>query len=94
MQTHFIRFLAPPLHFQLRRIYSPYETEDNTQLSSVPMLIMINIFAPFVAIGVSTAAWVAAAFWLFAKILGNPNANENKDDERRSWVSGDFGKLG
>lgn len=81
MRSHFTRSLAPPLHFQLGLIFSGYET-DAAAPRSMAMLILINIFAPFVAVGVSTAAWVAAAFWMFAKILGNPNANENKDDER------------
>lgn len=80
MRTHFTRFLVPPLHFQLGLIYSQHETAAEP-LQSVAMLILTNVFSPFVAVGVSAAAWVAAAFWMFAKILGNPNANQGKDDE-------------
>lgn len=46
------------------------------------MLILVSCLAPVVAIGVCVAAWIAGGFWLFAKILGNPNANSDKEEEK------------
>ena len=81
MRAHLTRFLVPPLHLQLGLVYSQSETVAENPPSSIAMLGLINILGPFVAVGISTAAWVAAAFWMFTKILGNPNANQDKDDE-------------
>ena len=50
------------------------------------MLVLVNALAPVVALGVSIAAWVAAAFWMFANILGNPNKDQGQEkvDEDRN----------
>ena len=46
------------------------------------MLVFINILGPVIALGVSMAAWVAASFWFFAGILGNPDGKDDKNDGR------------
>jgi hypothetical protein len=82
-------FLAPPLNLQLRLIYSH---SPGTEYK-VPMLIVIHLFSPIVAIGVAIAAWTAAFFWFFSAILGDPAGqdeghNDGKDSllgVRRWW---------
>ena len=93
MRAHLTRFLVPPLRFQLRLVYSHHELEPDSPRSTA-MLIMVSLLGPFVATGVSTAAWVAAAFWMFAKILGNPNVNEDKDEERNEGRAAVMGVRG
>lgn len=45
-------------------------------------LVAVQIVSPFVSIGVALAEWVAALFWLFAIIIGNPDGTERRDDGR------------
>ena len=60
------------------------------------MLIAIHVASPLVSIGVAVAAWVSAAFWVFAVIMGNPDGTERRDDGRdavlavRNWWEGFF----
>lgn len=82
-------FLAPPLNLQLRLIYS-YSSAQNY---SVPMLVIVQLLAPIVAIGVAIGAWTSACFWFFSAILGDPagqdqGRNDGKDSllgVRRWW---------
>ncbi|TLD36983.1 gb [Venturia nashicola] len=67
-----IGFLAPTLRIQLAFIYSP----DIAETFSAPLLVMINLFSPLISLGVATAAWVAAAFWFFNAILGDPDGSD------------------
>ena len=51
------------------------------------------MFSPFAAIGIAIAAEVAAFFWLYATILGEPNQNQRQGKEREGrsavrWVRG------
>ena len=74
MKKNFQRFLSPPLSLQLSLIYSDFDDEEITSSSSRPiMLVLVNVFAPVYVIGICMAAWVAAGFWFFAAILGDPN---------------------
>ncbi|KAE9989028.1 hypothetical protein EG328_003345 [Venturia inaequalis] len=81
-----IGFLAPTLKMQLAFIYSP----DNAETYSAPLLIMINLFSPIVSFGVATAAWVAAAFWFFNAILGDPDGS----DKPRGYNDGRASVIG
>ena len=45
-------------------------------------LILTQLLSPLLSIGVAVAAWVAAAFWLFALMMGNPDGTERTDDGR------------
>ncbi|KAL9640762.1 MAG: hypothetical protein Q9164_000077 [Protoblastenia rupestris] len=82
LSTHLARFLTPPLRYHLSLISSIYDTTDATPPSGIPMLVLINILAPVIAIGVCMAAWVAASFWFFAAILGNPDGKDDRNDGR------------
>lgn len=46
------------------------------------MLILLNLFSPVYAVAVALSAWVAAMFWFYAAILGDPDGRDGKDDGR------------
>lgn len=73
-------FLSPPLNFQLGLICSP-KVSDPT-MSNTPMLIPLNLLGPIYAVGIAVSAWVAAAFWFYATILGDPEGVDGRDDGR------------
>lgn len=81
-----IGFLAPALKVQLAFIYSP----DNGDDCSAPLLVMINLLSPIISFGVSFAAWVAAAFWFFNAILGDPDGS----DKPRGYNDGRASVIG
>jgi len=80
-------FLAPPLKLQLLLIYSP-ATSNRYKPS---MLVLVHTFSVFVALGVALASWVAAFFWFFSAILGDPAGQDGHNDGRatvlgvRNW---------
>jgi hypothetical protein len=74
-----ISFLAPPLKLHLFFIFATLRDECYTSYS-LPLLILVNCMAPLVAIPVAISAWVAAAFWFYAAIIGDP---EGPDQENR-----------
>lgn len=96
LSKHFRRFLTPPLNLQLSLIYSVTDDDDNddddgsaaTDSSShnSPLLILVNLLAPIYAIGIMIAAWVAAGFWFFGAILGDPNPEKDKENDGRTTV--------
>lgn len=43
-------------------------------------LVLVHVCSPLLSVGVAVASWVAAAFWLFAICMGNPDGTERKDD--------------
>lgn len=48
------------------------------------MLLLVNILSPIYAIGICLSAWVAALFWFYAAILGDPDTGcrDGRDDGR------------
>lgn len=48
------------------------------------MLFLVNILSPIYAIGIGLSAWVAALFWFYAAILGDPEGGcrDSRDDGR------------
>ena len=48
------------------------------------MLVVVNICSPFYAVWILASAWVAAGFWAFAMIMGNPDGKDGKDDGREA----------
>lgn len=72
---------------QLGLIFSVCEVES-TESGTATMLVLVNLFAPFYACGIMLIAWIAAGFWFFAVILGEPNKKrgevekDEKDDGR------------
>ncbi|KAF2400251.1 hypothetical protein EJ06DRAFT_556594 [Trichodelitschia bisporula] len=67
-----IKFLSSAHRSQLIFIYSSLETDAY----SAPVLVVVLLFSPFVAIGVALAAWVAAVFWFYAGIIGDPTGSD------------------
>lgn len=67
-----IGFLGPTLRIQLNFIYSSYSSEQY----SAPMLVVVNLLAPLLSLGVIGGAWIAAAFWFFNAILGDPDGSD------------------
>ncbi|KAJ4983779.1 hypothetical protein SVAN01_10699, partial [Stagonosporopsis vannaccii] len=65
-------FLAPALNLQLHLVYS----FDASESYSVPMLLLIHLFSPVIALGVAVASWTAAGFWFFSSILGDPGGHD------------------
>ena len=75
--------VLPLLRLQLRFIHSP--TGRTTQ-GHVPKLILVNLGSPVYSLGIAIAAWVAAAFWAYAAILGNPDGLDQHHDDGREAV--------
>lgn len=80
LSQQIISFLAPPLNLQLHLVYSYNSATDY----SAPMLVVIHLFSPVVALGVAISAWTAAAFWIFTSILGDPGGNDGHNDGKES----------
>ncbi|KAK2788187.1 hypothetical protein FQN53_004072 [Emmonsiellopsis sp. PD_33] len=66
-------------------------TSTSTSTHSVPLLVLIHLLSPLLITPILFAAWIAAFFWVFAMILGNPDGTERRDDGRvavlgvRNW---------
>ncbi|KAA6414712.1 MAG: hypothetical protein FRX48_01462 [Lasallia pustulata] len=71
-----IRYFAPPLDTQLGFICSPIIPV----LHKPSMLVLVNLLSPIYALGIAISAWVAAAFWCYAAILGDPDDRDSKND--------------
>ncbi|KAL5425725.1 hypothetical protein PMIN06_009017 [Paraphaeosphaeria minitans] len=80
LPTQLTTFLAPPLNLQLHLVYS-FAAADSY---SAPMLVVVHLFSPFVAVGVAIAAWTAACFWFFSAILGDPAGQDGHNDGKES----------
>jgi hypothetical protein len=54
------------------------------------MLFLLHLFSPICALGIALAAWIAALFWVYAVILGDPPDGEEglDDDGGRATVLG------
>ena len=50
-------------------------------------LIAIQVASPVVSIGVAMVQWVAATFWIFAIMMGNPDGTERRDDGRATVLA-------
>lgn len=74
--SQLIRYLAPPVDTQLGLICSPV----TPALHKPSMLVLIILFSPIYALGIALSAWIAAAFWCYAAILGDPDGRDNKND--------------
>ncbi|OKL62313.1 hypothetical protein UA08_03037 [Talaromyces atroroseus] len=66
---------------------SPYNNNNNTRSGttdhfSAIWLIVVLTLAPVLCMGLLLAVWIAAFFWIFAMILGNPDGTEKGDDGR------------
>ncbi len=45
-------------------------------------LILVHIASPIISLALAFFAWIAAVFWLFAIMMGNPDGTERRDDGR------------
>jgi hypothetical protein len=50
-------------------------------------LIAVQILSPVVSVGVAIVGWIAAPFWIFAIIMGNPDGTERRDDGRATVLA-------
>lgn len=80
LSTQLTSLLAPPLNLQLHLIYS---CSASTTYRPA-MLVIVHLFAPFVALGVAIGAWTAACFWFFSMILGDPAGQDGHNDGKES----------
>ena len=82
-----VRLVVPfnRLHLELLRAEPGRNTGDGDY--DTGLLIMIQIISPFLSIGVAVSAWVAASFWLFALIVGNPDGTERGDDGKATVLA-------
>ena len=81
-----ITAILPAIRFQLRRI--DYLASDEIFPLRASRLALVALLSPFYAIGIALAAWVAAIFWLYATILGEPNERGGKEKEGKEAIRG------
>ena len=79
-----IRTIAPLYRHHLQMMYAPSVQEAHTFDFSPTRLIVMQILSPFLSIGIAACSWVAAVFWVFAIIMGNPDGTEKRDDGRHT----------
>ncbi|KAK5015344.1 hypothetical protein LTR39_002667 [Cryomyces antarcticus] len=77
-----IAWLAPSLNLQLSLIYST--AASSTDSYGVAMLLVIYLLSPIVSLGVAIAAWVAAVFWIFSAIVGDPSGPSSHNDGKET----------
>jgi hypothetical protein len=82
LSSQLTSFLAPPLNLQLHLVYS----FSSSTSYSVPMMIVVHLLSPIVAIGVAIGAWTAAFFWFFSAILGDPAGQDGHNDGKESLL--------
>ena len=75
--------LLPALHLQLQLIYSSCDT---TTLPCTSLLVLVSVLSPVYAAAIAVAAWVAAVFWAYAGILGDPDGLGLAHDDGRTAV--------
>jgi hypothetical protein len=77
--------LGPALNLQLKSIYTPLPPHANEDGVFHPgMLVFVHLVSPILSIGVAIAAWVVAAYWLMAGIVGDPAGMDKRDDGRET----------
>jgi hypothetical protein len=77
--------LGPALNLQLKAIYTPLPPHaDEDGVFHPGMLVFVHLVSPLLSIGVAIAAWVVAAYWLMAGIVGDPAGMDKRDDGRET----------
>jgi hypothetical protein len=82
-----IRVLAPLLRLHLRLMYAESAHDAHELEFKAGRLIAVQLAAPVVSMGVAMAEWIAAPFWIFAIIIGNPDGTERRDDGRATVLA-------
>ncbi|OJD18340.1 hypothetical protein AJ78_01653 [Emergomyces pasteurianus Ep9510] len=69
----------------------PSKPPKNITTHSTHLLFLIHLSSPLLIPLLLFASWIAASFWVFTMILGNPDGTERRDDGRvavlgvRNW---------
>jgi hypothetical protein len=79
--------LAPLLRLHLRLMYAASAHDARELEFKTWRLIAVQLGAPVVSMGVAMAEWIAAPFWIFAIIMGNPDGTERRDDGRATVLA-------
>ncbi len=72
-------------------MYAPSVKDAYTFDFSPLALVVVHVVSPILSFGVAFFSWIAAVFWLFALVMGNPDGTEKRDDGRatvlgvRNW---------
>ncbi|KAK6436993.1 hypothetical protein LTR95_006817 [Oleoguttula sp. CCFEE 5521] len=79
--TQLASLLGPALNLQLRAVYTPLPPfADEDGCFHPGSLLLVHLTAPFLSMGVALAAWVLAAYWLMAGMVGDPAGMDRRDD--------------
>jgi hypothetical protein len=82
-----VRLLAPLLRKHLQFLHAD-SVEDLHDFNFNPLiLVLVHTISPLLSVGVAISAWVAAGFWLFALMMGNPDGTERGDDGRATVLN-------
>ena len=85
--NNIIRSLAPLLKKHLQFIHAKSIEELHALDFSPTKLVLVHAISPVLSVGVAISAWVAACFWLFALMMGNPDGTERGDDGRATVLN-------
>jgi len=77
--------LGPALNLQLKSIYTPLPPFANEDGVFHPgMLVMVHLISPLLSLGVMICAWIVAAYWAMAGIVGDPAGMDKRDDGKET----------
>ena len=84
-----VHLLSPIFARHLRFLHS--STSERAKVHELEFrpwrLVTVHLLSPFGSVGVAVAAWIAAFFWVFAMIMGNPDGTEHGSDGRRTVIA-------
>lgn len=80
--TSLIRTVCPVYRKHLQLLCTESVKNAHNFEFSTGKLIFIHLIAPVVSICFTFFCWIAAIFWLFAIMMGNPDGTEKRDDGR------------
>ena len=81
-----VQAILPSIRFQLRLIYS--DARAGHSRTNPYILCFVATLSPLYAIAIAVSSWVAAFFWLYAAILGDPNERGGKEEEGQAAARG------
>ena len=71
--------LSPALHVHERLVRAkPSTNTHQSDLYSASRLVFVLIFSSVLCLGFVMAAWIAAFFWVFGMVLGNPEPTTSR----------------
>jgi hypothetical protein len=82
-----IQVLAPLFRLHLRLMYAASAHDAGELEFEAGPLIAVQVASPVVSMGVAIAEWIAAPFWIFAIMMGNPDGTERRDDGRATVLA-------